>query len=550
MDFLNRAYAQLSELFRSMTPGARITSALLLAGVVISLGYLFHGQISGPDDYLMNGEPISANDLANMEMAFGKANLNTYQVEGAKIRVPKAQKAAYMAALAEAKALPANFGSAIRAALDAGSPIDSKQVRDERIKNAVQEELSLIIRSMKGIENASVLYDTETKSGLSQEKVARASVAVKPLGSEPLDDRRVSCIRDLLCGAIAGLKPENVTVADIVNGTAHRFSPDGSGENLYVAVKEMWERDLRAKILSSLSFIPNLSVETSVVLDPDSHTRTSSLEYKKPVAYQVEDKSSTKSREGGSGGRVGAASQQANSPIALAGGGASKGPREEEETSDRHESSVVPMERMEKEKVGLTPKLAKAAVGIPISYFEKVWRNQNPLKDGESPKAPDQAALDKIRTEESAKLQKNVAALLPPSEGVTDPAELVTITTFQDIKPAEVPTAAAGQKVLVWLGQNWNTLGIAGLALVSLVMLRSMIRSAPAAPEPASTPLRLATPESDAQSNEPPEVTAARRLKRSVSGGGPSLRDELSELVKENPDAAANILRTWIGNAG
>jgi flagellar biosynthesis/type III secretory pathway M-ring protein FliF/YscJ len=35
------------------------------------------------------------------------------------------------------------------------------------------------------------------------------------------------------------------------------------------------------------------------------------------------------------------------------------------------------------------------------------------------------------------------------------------------------------------------------------------------------------------------------RLKR-----GPSLKEDLSELVKEDPDGAAAILRTWIGNAG
>jgi flagellar M-ring protein FliF len=31
---------------------------------------------------------------------------------------------------------------------------------------------------------------------------------------------------------------------------------------------------------------------------------------------------------------------------------------------------------------------------------------------------------------------------------------------------------------------------------------------------------------------------------------GPTLKDDLVELVKEDPDGAAAILRTWIGNAG
>jgi hypothetical protein len=37
MDFFAKTFAQLAELFRSMTPAARITTGLLLAAVVISL---------------------------------------------------------------------------------------------------------------------------------------------------------------------------------------------------------------------------------------------------------------------------------------------------------------------------------------------------------------------------------------------------------------------------------------------------------------------------------------------------------------------------------
>ena len=62
MDFLNKAFAQLNELFRSMTVGARITAGLLLVVVVVSLVYLFRYESSSPDLYLMNGERLSAGD--------------------------------------------------------------------------------------------------------------------------------------------------------------------------------------------------------------------------------------------------------------------------------------------------------------------------------------------------------------------------------------------------------------------------------------------------------------------------------------------------------
>jgi flagellar M-ring protein FliF len=124
----------------------------------------------------------------------------------------------------------------------------------------------------------------------------------------------------------------------------------------------------------------------------------------------------------------------------------------------------------------------------------------------------------------------------------------VTVTTFQDIKAAVIPAPAATQRALTWLGQNWSMMAMVGLVLFSLGMLRSMLRGVPAStPESATVSMRVTGAEQKPQeAEEPVEVTAARRLRR-MTGTGPSLRDELSELVKENPDSAANILRSWIG---
>jgi flagellar M-ring protein FliF len=106
---------------------------------------------------------------------------------------------------------------------------------------------------------------------------------------------------------------------------------------------------------------------------------------------------------------------------------------------------------------------------------------------------------------------------------------------------------------LAWLGNHWTTLGTGMLGLVSLVMLRSMVRSIPA-PEPIAAPIPLA-----ARDDETPEpvagerpmaakATPAQRLKRREKGG-PSLREELVEVVREDPEAAANVLRSWINSS-
>ena len=111
--------------------------------------------------------------------------------------------------------------------------------------------------------------------------------------------------------------------------------------------------------------------------------------------------------------------------------------------------------------------------------------------------------------------------------------------------------------MLNWLNQYWTTLGLLGLGMVSLVMLRSMVRSMPEAGVAAGANSRaasagpsghagaaLAAPsEPEETEKETPAPAKTRRF--AVAGG--SLKDELSELVSTDPDTAANILRNWIG---
>ena len=52
------------------------------------------------------------------------------------------------------------------------------------------------------------------------------------------------------------------------------------------------------------------------------------------------------------------------------------------------------------------------------------------------------------------------------------------------------------------------------------------------------------SPEEEEDEEEPQVI-----LQRKGESSGMSLRDELINMVREDPDAAANVLRTWIGDA-
>ena len=72
-----------------------------------------------------------------------------------------------------------------------------------------------------------------------------ATACIKPAGGAQLDEARVSAIRYLVAGAIAGLKPENVAVSDL-NGRTWYGNPDdgtAAGDNLYISLKRTYEQD-------------------------------------------------------------------------------------------------------------------------------------------------------------------------------------------------------------------------------------------------------------------------------------------------------------------
>lgn len=548
MDFLNKAFAQIVELFRSMTPAARLTSGLLLAVIVVSLGYLFTYQVSGPDQYLMNGEPFPAAQIPAMEAAFAKAGLTSWKVDGNRIRIPRGKKSEYMAALAEAKALPPNFYTYMDQAEQGGSSFEPRAQREQRIKTAKEKELALIIRSFQGISDAAVHYDIDTKQSFPKSKIVTASVSVRPTNDEELRDEQVDAIRYMVARSIAHLKPEDVAVTNLATGRVrHTGGPDGSGnvnEDPYAKRKRMYEDNWRNKILEALSYVPGITVTLNVELNRERVRHTEEVQHDpKPVAFWTTDKSESKLKEGGDSGARPGYVAQGNTAATLA-ATTSKGPKSEEEASEREERAVVSSTRAEMEELGLTPRRATVAVGVPTSYVKKIWHERNPTGPEEEPKTPDQNQLNQVAEEVRTKIRTHVANLLPVLDATTDPADLVTVTMFEEIHPPAAPEPTMSETAVSWLGQYWQTIGTLGLALFSLVMLRSMIRSS-VTPEGDDSLARLFA-EEEGEEGQEGTSEMEHRLGR-FARGSMSLRDELAELVQEDPDAAANILRTWIG---
>ena len=253
MDFLNKAMAQTAELFRSMTLGARITAGLLLLLVVISLAYLFRSHNYGADVYLMDGKSLSQGEVNGMVAAFAAANLNGFEIDGGRIRVPRGQQATYLAAAAAKNVLPPDPLDYMDRANSDGSLgfLSDRDQRKTLLHQDKQKMLSAIIERFPGVASAAVVYDEEAKAGgLIKEMDKTAMVSVAMQGSGELEEELAATIRRTVSKSISGMKYENVAV--VANGRTFSGSAEGPGGALddpYRERRRLDEKEWRTKIL-------------------------------------------------------------------------------------------------------------------------------------------------------------------------------------------------------------------------------------------------------------------------------------------------------------
>lgn len=556
MDFLNKSLAQVSELFRSMTPGAKMTAGLLLAVVVVSMGYLFRQGTAGPDAYLFGGEPLSDGQLTRAEAAIAQAGLSGYQREGNRIRVPSGQQAAYLAAVADAGALPPNFDTILEDALGKGGPWESREATRERLKIARQQTLSEIVRAMYWVENAVVLYDEHETRGLrdlSPTKQVTASVSVKPIVGEMLSSQRAKNIQKLVAHAV-NMQPSDVAVTNLGEGGAYgsdgEITADLFEEGSLMYTKVAFESQKRDSIMKALRDIPGVRVEVNADFDSTYENMTHTVKPDPKPAPQRESSTKEKTTQstGDGGGRPGLTANGPNRPGASQ---ASQPQNQSEMINEKTETEYVGgVDENRTLKKGYTPKEVWATVTIPGNYIENLWKSRNPT----STTAPKIDDLRVVQTDVVPKVENIVEPLLILQANKNkgeDTYKHVRVVVLDSLPTPTIAPPSMASTATSWVGRYWSTLAMLGVAMFSLTVLRSIVNNKPndaGGGAAAGAGLTLHSEETQTKTESADESENDRprlRLKK-----GKSLKDDLVEIVREDPDAAADILRSWIGKAG
>lgn len=263
---------------RRITPAQVVGIGLVVASFAWAAWLLRDRPISEEVE-LLPGTVLPSSELAIVEAAFDRAQLIDHRTEGGRVWVPRSRQSGYMRALVDAEALPREFGSSLRRALEHNSPWQSRAVQEEMLRVAVQEELAHVICSMPGIERAAVLYDGDERrsaGGLTAGPEPTASVNVRTQHDTELEAARVEAIRVLVAASIAGLTPERVAVTDLRSGRvfAGPLTPPDDVEASLAAAdpglarRVAHERHLAEKLRRGLAFVDGAVVDVTVTFGP------------------------------------------------------------------------------------------------------------------------------------------------------------------------------------------------------------------------------------------------------------------------------------------
>jgi len=573
-------YAKLKDLYMSMTLGNRIVATLLATTLLFSLGYLIVGSIKSADPLgntimLFDGHLFDRNDQLAAYTAIANANLKGHQWIGGRLQVPIDKQANYIAALAAANVpsnIPGKNSSARLEGVDKLNPWQNARMMDTKMIAYKEIDCANAIKKFPGIADAEVFSNKRpdwNRNVWARMQTVSVGVMVTAIDNKALSIETITAIGGVIVPMFGIINPsKEIRIVD----KKHSRTYDGLGEEVgsaqgeYLRHQAKYEKQWNNRISDLLSEIDGLRVDTNVVLTQYKSQETFDVTHRKPTQLVNHEFDYHFHREGydrfGRPGHI----AQFNSP--LIDPTASINPKDitDEKKREQESTNALPGTETKEEALPYIPKEVTASIGVPIEHVLKIWQQKNRLTGGAPDATPTEAMLLAEQEELTLSIKRRIAKLLETYRlsNKSDPMELVVVD-YVTIPQDEVPELTAWELFVLFIQQHWQTLGLMSLAFSGIGTLYLISR--PQKPdhiviyEGMETPLdaidaRLEEKyRREEEARRAAEVAALEAKQAEFENslgelaGLRTLRDEVAEVIAKNPDAAAAVIRQWIGNA-
>ena len=513
--------------------------------VLIAMGFWMLASGVGTTttkERLFNSDSLTDDEITKALSAFSSARLNDWAVERNRIYVPSEARAEYYRAAEAADALPLREGTILGKIQEQTSPFYSDSSRQSRENHGKEQDLGKRIAAFPQVLRASVEHDI-MRQGFSANTKQSASVVVTPIGAEPLAGPMVREIRRLVAASYAGLNEEDVVVTDVNSRGLSALEE----ENPLLAARIKHEEYFTRKAQILLQPFGPLSIDATVEIDPTMESELAKLAYdQQPTTLQETSASNTmeSTRPMPSGVPGTATNALGNSPTQL-----DPNANQISKSTQKSEATMkVTGEQYEASRLAsFLPKRVSYSVGVPESYYETIWRDDffrnNPLAKAEDLKPMTIDERARLKQDTASKIQSALTPVLLPVEAGEDKFPLIEVWDHRDLPslPMEQPSSTA--IAMSWLAQYWQTIGLFVLAVVALFFARRVGKMGAGAPRTDfEEGFGLDIPKPPEEEEMLEEGETGPRLTIT----GQQLKQELSQLVGTNPEAAANVLRNWL----
>ncbi len=511
--------------------------------------------------YLLNRQPfvvlypgLEHQEAVEVMTELGNRNIN-YQEKNGTILVPKDEENALRMDLANMgypKSAP-NYDFFTSNTDVMTTDYEKKTIE----KYQLNQRLEAVIKTLDGVKNANVTISIpeENSYAWSQDSAkATASVSVTLYGDNSLNSKQVNGIKQLVSKSVPNLTVENVAVIDTSSGEELGSTSDGSSQvdlsQFKRTIEKAYENDVESSVMKVLGPVfgaSNVGITAKSVMDVDKKVQ-------EIITYKP-------SSETGNTGVVGESSQATEQERASSAAGGAAGA----ETN----SDITTYPGVTVDGNTIYAKDQNSYKYLVSQVKEQVQGDAASIKDMTISVVINQEMMNDTQRTQVASLVAHAAAI-DPSKVVVYNAPFAEKTTTETASNGLITPEMTRILIFVGIGAAALLLLIVVLLTVSRARKRKMVAAeGEEIPLPEDfyelTPVSGQNPEEVAEVD--PEAVAKEKAKKEAedvlrskrealealeksrevqSGKEQVLRGKLKDFAAQNPEIAAQLIRTWL----
>ena len=541
MDFLKGQLDKIQQQLGGLNASQKMLTGSLVAIMVMTL--LWWGRYAAVAEM----EPV-------LEQAFSDGNVGPAQmllksngistrIENGRILVPADKLEEAVASLAFAGLMPTDSASAFDEMTRKLNSFMPQTMTEAMFKEAKQQTMQNVIRRWPGVKQVDVWIEPPGPRRLGIRNEATASISITMKDNGPGTRKLAESAAAFVAGAQQQLPVQNIAV--VIGERRYRMSDSGgvAGSDELGEVLARHEKYYQNKVEELYSYIDGLIVKVSV----DVNTTTLQSQGKVyDTIQQKEKRTNTRSETepmpaGGHAAEPGAIPNTGASidPQPLQ---ASAGEKSREENETDYENFAGMTTSTKSTPAGKFTAVA-AAVRVPRSHFLKTFKNTSG--------STAEPTLDVLQPFIDAEIQRIREDVLVTT--AIEDRTRVAVSTYDDSAGPlrSAATAIPPSTIATSISTYGKELAIGALAVISLFMVSMMVRKGTPAPVIAAAAPPRETPRLDGLPEVAGIVGDSGQLLDGMELDEDAVRtqqmlDQVSTLVGENPDAAANLVKRWL----